>query len=295
VQITWDPDPNATGYHIEQVVSPAANPDVVDTKDPKPGQNSYAWKGLTDNTRYCFRLIAVKGKLTSLPSKVVCKTTPTRAQSPPPSGLQAQPQGQDLKVDLSWTDPTEGTKHVVLIDGVKGQQVEAGNETSATLPSAGTYCFSVIGVQGEAETAPSNDVCVPVGPIEEALQQAGGGGGSSGGGGGGGDANSSGGTGGGGGTVQTDGWILEVDYVVATDPLAKDLLDMAEANRAELEGQGVPARLALNRSLGLQAPGGDLVWIVYVDGFKGKDEANAYCTAHNLDVSKCNAVLPKGS
>jgi hypothetical protein len=81
LKVTWGLVDQIEGYKLLTVQDgqTTANPPI-----PKE-QNTYTVRGLTPATKYCFQLLAVRGKLDSPPSASVCATTVTPAPSASPS------------------------------------------------------------------------------------------------------------------------------------------------------------------------------------------------------------------
>jgi hypothetical protein len=81
VKVTWGLVDQIESYKLltVQAGQTTANPPI-----PKE-QNTYTVRGLNPATKYCFQLLAVRGKLDSPPSASVCATTATPQPSPSPS------------------------------------------------------------------------------------------------------------------------------------------------------------------------------------------------------------------
>jgi hypothetical protein len=167
--LTWTDVTGETGYRIMR----AGSENGVFTKIDSVGANitTYNNVNLANGTPYCYRIIALNGTATSLPSNTLCVSS---AISPPAPELTKLERPVNEKIQLAWTDVTGETGYRIMRSVgdngifVKIDSVNANVTTyeNTNLTDDTKYCYQIIALNGTAVSAPSNIKCSALTPIE---------------------------------------------------------------------------------------------------------------------------------
>ena len=156
VRLTWtDASDNETGFRIERKPEGGAYQPVTTTS---ANATEYQDSGLTESTRYFYRVVAVNGQGESAPSAEAAVTT--RPQSP---GNLAATAG-NRRIDLTWQDRSTGESGF-RVERSSGSGFTAVHTTGAginsyadTTATPGTpYTYRVFAVSAAGESAASNE------------------------------------------------------------------------------------------------------------------------------------------
>ena len=132
INLTWSNVSGATGYSIERSPNGSTGWTVIAT--PGAGSTTYSDTGVTENSRYYYRIQASNEGGGSPYSSTILSTTPPEA----PDGLTATPISA-TEIDLSWTNHTaSGWNNYVeqSLDGTTGWQIIAILSGSASTYAA---------------------------------------------------------------------------------------------------------------------------------------------------------------
>jgi hypothetical protein len=81
VRVSWAPIPQVTGYKVQAVDPSMSEADASDpsllnaTHEVASSHNEFVLAELAPATQYCFRVVAMRGSLSSPPSEIACATT----------------------------------------------------------------------------------------------------------------------------------------------------------------------------------------------------------------------------
>ncbi|NPV93261.1 MAG: hypothetical protein HPY50_21085 [Firmicutes bacterium] len=106
IELTWDSVSGATEYHIYRAASSSA----PYTKIASTADTSYVNAGLSANTRYYYKVRAVKGSYTSAYSSYVYAATGSSPSLAAPTGLAAEGVSSS-EIDLYWDSVSGATEY----------------------------------------------------------------------------------------------------------------------------------------------------------------------------------------
>jgi hypothetical protein len=135
IDLTWPSSPSVSGYHVLRSTTGAAGPYIV-IAATFPNVGSYADKGVTGSTQYCYEVRSFKtaGKNTSYGafSSAACATTlPTPINAP--SEIVAVPQGSRILV--KWKDNSDNE------DGFSIYGVYVASSAHVSVPANTTSAY----------------------------------------------------------------------------------------------------------------------------------------------------------
>jgi hypothetical protein len=245
-------------------------------------------------TQYCFQVVALRGEgLRSGPSQKSCATTLTTTLKPPTDVSVTE--AEDGLFQVSWKGEKKHSHTVLVDDAPAAPKPEAGPGARALriqIP-AGQHCVTVVAVDGEEASEPSEPVCDIEGVGPSPTPSVEGGGGPVGGpaGGGGATPTTPGPTDGSGtgagvtGTVAVVGGFFRED-----DGLAAPLQQRLQA--AGITARLVPASELPEFSQGDVIPG---TVLVVVENLAGPEEAEALCVRVRAEVDFACRPVQAGS
>jgi large repetitive protein len=161
ITLAWAAQPTAAGFIVQQLGGTVSTPTWTQVGDQiESGATGTVIAGLTANTAFTYRVIAVDDGGSSLPSSSVSATTSTTVTK-----VKATPLS-DTVISLGWTAVTGATGYKIYSEAAGGSAfallTSVGSTTTgytATGLTANTgYAFYVTATGAGAESAPSNTV-----------------------------------------------------------------------------------------------------------------------------------------
>ena len=156
VSLSWTASATATSYHVKRSTSSGA-----ETQIAAPTSTSYTDTGLSNGTKYFYKVSAVNSGGESANSPEV-SATPVAPVSPPatPTGLQAT--GGNAQVSLSWNASTGAASYNLKRSTSNGGPYNtavasptATNYTDTTVTNATTYYYVVSAANTAGQSANS--------------------------------------------------------------------------------------------------------------------------------------------
>ena len=175
IELSWQPpssDGNSTivGYVVERSVNSGTTWSVL-VQDTGSNATTFSDTGLASGTTYSYRVSAINGEGTGIPSNTSSATTASSTQGvpSPPTGLAATPLSYS-QINLSWTTPSSNGGSSIL-----GYEIERSANGGATwspvMPDTGstattfsdtglgagkTYLYRVSAINSMGTSIPSN-------------------------------------------------------------------------------------------------------------------------------------------